>query len=176
MKSRQKTTVAVLRTILGSITGNEQTFAALVEMSAPWVNKVSSGALKLTPKTAQKVSQTTGVSAEWLLQGDPATPPVECDNKTRYTRQSYDRHVETTFNPSKNSEQLGIAVMMASTVKSLQRSLETGKISTAKNDLWEFTQMLKGKYGMTGDRDACLTFSKEIQGEVEQILCWNRAV
>lgn len=142
----------------------------------PWVNKVSSGALNLTPKNAQKVSLKTGISAEWLLSSDLSIPPLETDNKTPYSRDSYDRHLETTLTASHECANLGIAQMLSSVLKSLHQSIQTGKIKTARNDLWEFTQMMKGKYGSGGNHDSCLNFATEIQGDVEKILGWNRAV
>ena len=74
--SKHKTTVAVLRGILGPIHGREENLATLASRSVSWVKKVSSGIEPLTEEAALDLQHQTGVSMEWLLNGDPAVPPI----------------------------------------------------------------------------------------------------
>ncbi|MEP6603661.1 MAG: hypothetical protein ABJB69_06925 [Spartobacteria bacterium] len=65
--SQRKTTVAVLRGILGRIHGGEVRFAKLAGRSPSWVKKVSAGIVPLTEETARILGDATGISFEWLL-------------------------------------------------------------------------------------------------------------
>ncbi|MGA3171478.1 MAG: hypothetical protein ABSE62_10735 [Chthoniobacteraceae bacterium] len=68
--SRRKTTVAVLRGILGPEEGRERRFARLARRSVSWVKKVSAGQEALSEAAALELERSTGVSAAWLLGGD----------------------------------------------------------------------------------------------------------
>ena len=72
--SQRKTTIAVLRGILGPIHGQADNFARLAKRSRSWVKKVSAGA-PLTEDTARLLELETGVSLVWLM-GPPDAPPV----------------------------------------------------------------------------------------------------
>ncbi|HEX4086271.1 MAG TPA: hypothetical protein VHY22_15245 [Chthoniobacteraceae bacterium] len=74
--SRCTTTVARLRGSLGRRHGQEARFARLAGRSVSWVKKVSAGREPLTGDMALQLEQATGVAAAWLLNGDPAIPPV----------------------------------------------------------------------------------------------------
>ena len=73
--SRRKTTVAVLRGILGSIHGQEDKFAKLAERSSSWVKKVSAGQEVLVDDAARVLELNVGISLAWL-KGDPSLPPI----------------------------------------------------------------------------------------------------
>ena len=73
--SKRKTTVAVLRSILGSIHGQEDKFAKLAERSRSWVKKVSAGQEVLVDDAARVLELNVGISLAWL-KGNPNFPPV----------------------------------------------------------------------------------------------------
>ena len=89
--SRRSTTLAVLRGILGSRHGQEARFAGLVGRSVSWVKKVSAGHEPLTGDVALQLERSTGIAAAWLLNGDPAIPPVDITGRT-YTLNSFEHH------------------------------------------------------------------------------------
>lgn len=73
--SQRKTTVAVLRGILGDYHGREDKFAELAERSRSWVKKVSAGQEMLVNDAARVLELNVGISLAWL-KGDPNLPPV----------------------------------------------------------------------------------------------------
>jgi hypothetical protein len=87
-RSKRKTTVAVLREILG-LDGQQDYFATLVGMSPSWVRHASCGVLPLTRKVAYQIAFATGVSPEWLLADDVAQPPMTSDLSRPYDRNAY---------------------------------------------------------------------------------------
>ena len=72
--SQQKTTVAVLRSVLGRYHGREDIFAKLAERSGSWVKKVSAGHKPLSEEAARVLAAKTGINLEWLLGEKPARP------------------------------------------------------------------------------------------------------
>jgi transcriptional regulator with XRE-family HTH domain len=70
--SSKRTTVAVLRDLVGLKTPE---FARIVGLSLSAIEKLESGRLKLSEEVAIRISQETGVSADWLLEGQTQVPP-----------------------------------------------------------------------------------------------------
>jgi hypothetical protein len=87
-RSKKKTTVAVLRGILGE-DGQRDYFAKLIGMSHSWVRHASCGVLPLTRKAAFKIASATGVSPEWLLADDVSQPPMTSDLSRPYDLNAY---------------------------------------------------------------------------------------
>jgi hypothetical protein len=81
--SKNRTTLAVLRSLLGPF-GGEHELASIIGRSASWVNKVSAGRIYMTRDAALRISMETGVCPEWLLQNDPATFPVAAESGVRF--------------------------------------------------------------------------------------------
>jgi hypothetical protein len=75
-RSQQKTTIAVLRGILGPIHGQEAHFAWLAKRSASWVKKVSAGVVPLREEIARLLELETGIALDWLMGKPPHGPPV----------------------------------------------------------------------------------------------------
>ncbi len=63
--------------------------AALLKCSAPTIHSVESGRLKLSAELAEKIFHETGVPLDWLLAGDPKSPPIAA-NGDPYTRETFD--------------------------------------------------------------------------------------
>ena len=72
-KPKSKTTVSVLRSIIGI---SAEKFAELIGRSIHTVKSLESGRLGLSEELAIKISVETGVSANWLLAGDPQAQPL----------------------------------------------------------------------------------------------------
>jgi hypothetical protein len=88
--SQRKTTVAILRGILGPIYGQERRFAKLVGRSPSWVKKVSAGIVPLTETTGRMIEHETGAPLKWLLA--PANqPPTVYGFSGEPIRQPYTR-------------------------------------------------------------------------------------
>lgn len=90
-KSQRKTTIAILREVLGP-EGQQDIFAALVGRSRSWVRHTSSGILPLTREAAYQIAFATGVSPEWLLRGDVTRPPVTSEDCRPYDWAAFQNH------------------------------------------------------------------------------------
>src|ERR1700722_7063259 len=92
MISRQKTTVAVLRQLLGL---SVEEFGQLIGKSISTVTKLEVGLLKLSVETAVKISHETGVDVEWLMAEDPKEDPYSTDDESNrkepYSKELFER-------------------------------------------------------------------------------------
>lgn len=92
MISRQKTTVAVLRQLLGL---SVEEFGQLIGKSVSTVTKLENGLLKLSAETAIKISHETGVDVEWLMAEDPKEDPYwtdpAWDRKEPYNKELFEK-------------------------------------------------------------------------------------
>jgi hypothetical protein len=89
-RSQRKTTIAVLRGILGPIHGQERRFAKLAKRSPSWVKKVSAGVIPINEETARRLELETGVALNWII-GPPGAPPVNGRGKP-YTKAYFEWH------------------------------------------------------------------------------------
>ena len=158
MKKNPNTTIAILRRILGPINGEEKTFANRVNLSPSWVNKASTGTIKVTVKAARAISQATGISPDWLISGQLDLPPVEVDNRTRYTEQSYAKW--TTTLPFHRLEVMGYGAAFGKIISSICAAAERGDDEMAKNTLWDCANFMEAKYGTSTDPQAKEDFAK----------------
>lgn len=154
MRSRKKTTLAVLRDILGPVSGSETKFAARIGLSISWLRKASAGISPLTPETAAKISTAIGVSPAWLLRGDITAPPLELDDKTPFTQQSYRQRVDDQQGSESSRlkasnrivEQALVALLVFRILKVMFCARETTRWSEAKFKLREFVEMLERSF------------------------------
>ena len=145
MKHHKKTTVAVLRQIIGQPISSEQSLSSMTGLSVSAIKKLSAGFLPVSMKSAEAFSKATGISADWLLKQDINLPPVEIDNQTPYTRLSFDQHTGQS-SLEMESPSGGIAESLVSVVSSFLSAEESSQSSSAKNDLWAFSKLMAGKY------------------------------
>lgn len=89
--SKRKSTVSVLRGILGPVSGNLTHFARLAGRKEDWVKKVSAGQITLTEEAALRLASETGIALKWLLDGDPSSPPVGTHGNP-YTKDTFQLH------------------------------------------------------------------------------------
>jgi transcriptional regulator with XRE-family HTH domain len=147
MISLKKTTVAVIREILGSPTGSEQVFSKITGLSISTIKKISAGNYPITPKSALAISEAIGVSGDWINRNDPNIPPLERDNRTPYTRDSYDRWLKKKGTQIGPSDNLGVAQDLIEIIECFLIAVIKRNGSSARNDLWEFARLMEGKYG-----------------------------
>jgi hypothetical protein len=79
--SQKKTTLSVLRGILGPYFGREAVFSKLVSKSVSWVKKTSAGIKPLSEETARLISHETGINPDWLQGCDTSKPPTDLRGK-----------------------------------------------------------------------------------------------
>jgi hypothetical protein len=87
MKSTLKTTAAVLR----KITEEKDSVWAedILGKSVHTIRHLEAGTLKLSGAMAAKMNQETGISIQWLMDGNPTAPPISVDGRP-YTKKIYD--------------------------------------------------------------------------------------
>ena len=91
--SKNRTTLAVLRSYLGSL-GGEPELASIIGRSPSWVNKVSAGRLYMKRDAALRISMETGVCPEWLLQNDPTVPAVAAESRALFDNAFFKKYRE----------------------------------------------------------------------------------
>lgn len=83
--SQLKTTVAVLRSIIGI---SDADFARLLDCSPTTIHSLESGRLKISESMAARIIHQTGVDADWLLDNDPKMA-ARAKNRQPYTREIF---------------------------------------------------------------------------------------
>jgi len=81
-KPQHKTTLSVLRSILGSA-GREVRFSKRIGKSISWVKKTSCGQIHINYDSAIKISNATGICPKWLFNNDTSVTPIGID-KLKY--------------------------------------------------------------------------------------------
>jgi len=167
MKHSPKTTVAILRKILGPINGEEKAFAHRVNLSPSWVNKATTGTLKVTVKAARSISQATGISEDWLLSGN-LDVPLELNNRTPYTLQSFERW--TSGLPMLRLEGMGFGAAFGKIIGSICAAVEKGEEDMAKNTLWDCANYMEARYGASNNLQSKQDFAKKAFKQMEALL------
>jgi hypothetical protein len=90
-RSQRKTTVAILREVLGP-NGKLEFFSQLIGKSQSWVRHISSGVHPLPRRAAFRIALATGVSVEWLLRGDVSSPPETADRGRTFDLAAFENH------------------------------------------------------------------------------------
>src|SRR5262249_23147616 len=87
MRSTLKTCAAIVRSIAQE---KDLVWAEdILEKSVHTIRHLEAGTLKLSGDLAQRMTYETGISVRWLLDGNPAAPPVSADGR-KYTKKIYD--------------------------------------------------------------------------------------
>jgi hypothetical protein len=109
--SQHKTCLAILRGILGPVTGQEKRFSALIGKSVSWLKKASSGQIPLTQDVILRINFETGAPISWLTENDPTAPPTN-ERGQPYTRKIYDqRRAELAKDHSQSPTPRGGAII-----------------------------------------------------------------
>jgi hypothetical protein len=182
-KSQQKTTVAVLRQIIGF---DAESFARFIGRSVSTVKSVESGRLALSRELAKSISRRTGIAIAWLCAGDPTAEPYsnstnaipetessgEADSaeaapatqkrgpvSTPYTRETFKRYVVRT----KKAEYLSVSYEDA-----LLNERTTGDLSERVSLLSQTTMTILEGARRHGDLDLALYDLEEFHRKMLQ--------
>lgn len=79
-------TLAVLRILVGL---TQKEMAAALECSAPTIQAIELGKLKMSDRLAELCSLKTGISLNWLLKNDVNQPPVDIMGR-KYTKSTFE--------------------------------------------------------------------------------------
>ncbi len=97
-------TVAVLRKIAGLSQGE---LAAMVGRSKRTIQAIEIGRLKLSEDLAVKIAHETGVTVQWLLEGDYNTPPRVAFSDSPFSRKIFE-DTQAAITAGKNPNPLAI--------------------------------------------------------------------
>src|SRR6476620_10800122 len=86
-RSSEKTTAAKLRVKCGI---NDSEMAKILDRSVHWIHSIECGRIKLTKELADRMARGTGISLQWLLDGDTSVEPTDADGK-EFTRETFNR-------------------------------------------------------------------------------------
>jgi hypothetical protein len=145
MTSRQKTSLAVLRGILGPVTGSEFNIGKTTGLSRSWILKASAGIMPITRKAAAAICDATGIGFAWLMANNPALPPVDNDGNP-YSRESYEAH-KLDHREYDTEQAVEIPLAMHEIFSAVVAAKEKGKAGSACLALSEFAEMLSAKFG-----------------------------
>jgi transcriptional regulator with XRE-family HTH domain len=98
MKSKRRTTIAVLRQELGL---SVEKFAKLIDKSVATINSLETGRLKLSEETAFKIQEETGVEMQWLLKAGPREKPYVLSFEGYGARRPYAKELFEQIQSSK---------------------------------------------------------------------------
>ncbi len=87
MKSTLKTCAAILREKTGE---KDLVWADILGKSVHTIRHLEAGSLKLSAALAAKMNYESGISIQWLMDGNTAAPPISADGRA-YTREIYDQ-------------------------------------------------------------------------------------
>lgn len=145
--SSRKTTTAVLREILGI---KDFEMAGILDRKVHTIHSLESGRLKLSQELATKMFHETGISLDWLLNGDPAAPPVSGRGEP-YTRVKFEQaqaekiHYDQPHPVFRNNNALGFCARLIAILESASARknyhMALYKVHTALDSL-------QGEFGM----------------------------
>lgn len=144
--SLKRTTVAVLRSILGMKVGE---FAELHGCTVHTINSLESGRLKLSEVMAERIFHETGIAPKWLLDDDVSAPPKSARWEP-FTREIF---VATEANKATQDKQKPhfFAIEFANLAGTLRDILaganRTGRYRMAHYRIEKFLDQMAGEYG-----------------------------
>jgi hypothetical protein len=86
MRSTLKTAAAILRAIIQE---KDSVWAEMLGKSVHTIRHLEAGSLTLSAALAAKMNYESGISIKWLMDEDPAAPPVAQDGR-EYSKAIYD--------------------------------------------------------------------------------------
>lgn len=149
--SQRKTTLAVLRGILGGYHGREAIFAKLVGKSVSWVKKTSAGLVPLSEYTARELHHATGIDLAWLLNNDVNQPPI-CSKGKPYTIEIFTaRRVELTSGELKVLSVVTLQNVLPEIAAVASAAGKSGKVSLFDWRYREFVKTCREEFGFDED-------------------------
>ena len=176
--------MASLRAFLGI---KDIELAEILKCSAYTVHSLECpGRLALSDSMANRIRHETGVSIDWLLNGDPAAPILGADRRP-YTREFYDRWRANRRRPGSNKavsrsaiwHYLDVRQLLSGAARTGDADLVSYKISTAlrriasdheieaPNAVWDM-----GKTGRLADEIYEL-FENDLSSLERGLIVWN---
>jgi hypothetical protein len=161
MRSQLKTVVAVLRQEI-QLGAND--FGEIIGKPIGTVKKLESEALKLSEKTALKITAETGIATRWLLDGDP-NKPMFCEpgweNRNwdgsldnSYSRATFEIVQVSKAMTSKDRPYRRLRNLDAASIKMcsewfgiLAAARKDGKAGVAEYLLGQFLEKMKKRFG-----------------------------
>jgi transcriptional regulator with XRE-family HTH domain len=159
MKSKRKTTVAVLRQTIGL---SVEEFAKLIGKSVATINSLETGRLKLSEETAFEIQEQTGVEMEWLLKAGPREKPYvlsfEGDERRKpYTKELFEQTQSLkgrkSYYPDNSAHHLIGALLIAADWLSVYTAAEqAGRSDLATYLMCQFLEQLVERMGKDDER------------------------
>ena len=158
--SKNRTTLAILRSHLGPF-GGESELASIIGRSPSWVNKVSAGRIHMTRDAALRLSMETGVCPEWLLQSDPATPPVAAESRSPFSDAFFKKYREnlrttkpTMVDPLVQISSEALPAFVLCVARHFQAARSTpGEVRRLSDWLKDAARFLEDKFAVGGQRN-----------------------
>jgi transcriptional regulator with XRE-family HTH domain len=145
MKSRNKTTLAVLRSIM-DYHGEDVVFAKTVGLSKSWIVKASAGITPITTKAAMKIARATGIDLQWLLANDPTKAPKSQWDK-KYTIEEFNHWRAFWCCHHEDGAIIDIPIFLESIIASCQSAITKKKHAELFQEVQAFQVRLLNKFG-----------------------------
>jgi transcriptional regulator with XRE-family HTH domain len=165
VQSKKKTTVAVLRQILG-ITVEE--FSKLIDKSVTTVNSLETGRLKLSEETAFRIQQETGVEMSWLLTAKSKEKPYVFEPggygfKRPYTKELFEltqaqKKKGSLYSVDSSHYLIGAIAVVTDWISVYTKAAQSGRSELACYLIQQFLLQLVERMGK--DDDAVLRLNK----------------
>ena len=160
--------LAVLRQVIGL---GQKELAEIVGKSTATIQAIELGKLNLSEELALKISVETGVSARWLLDGDPNVEPVMDDGGSGihlgiFTKNDFEeRRADRLQNVDHSIRSIGLPWREAARLFAIKEAAEaTANSRMLKYRISKFLDELEKEFG---------TSKKAYEEEAERMRVWN---
>lgn len=169
-KSQSKTTVSVLRSIIGI---SAQDLAELTGRSIHTIQSVESGRLALSEELAVKMSVETGVCAQWLVNREPQAPPLNDfplpvgHPNSLFTKRYFEKRRADRMHGRDELNQLGGGFPFLDSAKLCairQAAVKSGNARVVQYRISKFLRELEKEFGQC---------EKTLRQEIEMSQLWN---
>ncbi len=167
--SRKRTTLAILRTLLGPIWGSEKSFSDITGLSLSWIRKASAGGVPMTQRAAESISEATGISLEWLMNADIKATPVGVDGSL-YTMESFEKWAQRRQTRHAEKSSASPSYPLQQILLSLHAAQKQGKSSTAFFHLRQFSELMRCQFGQEEDRAGAVNYARNLLAEINGLL------
>ena len=146
-QSQKKTTIAILRGVLGATHGREENFARLMNKSGAWVKRARAGHIPLTEQSARDIHHATGINLAWLLKNDISEPPINSAGEP-YTFECFQaRRVELTSGDIKARSVFRLKNVLSEIAGIGSAAGKSGKLSLFQWRYTDFAEKCREEFG-----------------------------
>jgi len=167
--SRKRTTLAILRSLLGPIWGSEKSFSDLTGLSLSWIRKASAGSVPMTQRAAECISEATGISLEWLMNANIKATPIGVDDSL-FTMESFEKWAQRRQTKHEETITASPAYPLQQILFSLHAAQKQGKYSTAFFHLRQFSELMRCQFAQDGDRAGAVHYARYLLAEINSLL------